>query len=1201
MARKVGFPVENNFINGLVTEATGLNFPESASTETYNCVFDRIGEVRRRLGFDFEPNHVFISETNIEPDLSAPEPFSTNSVIYEFVWESVDGDANLNFVVLQTGHVLSFYILDSAGNLSANKFTQTIDLRGFATSSDTDLQSNYCSFAAGNGLLFVAHPFCESFSIEYTGIGDTTETDTFVTTEINIEIRDLKGVDDGLDVMETPVDLTPEHLYNLRNQGWDVDGKFDKVGRFRNFNGVNPANNMIWWMAKEADDESYDKFDPILCNSIAFGNRHAPRGHYILSAFYTDRGAISAEEKPNGYSGLPIESSGKYRPTTIAFFAGRVFYAGVNTGDYGDRIYFSRIIEEDKHFGQCYQDNDPTSEVASDLLPSDGGIIRILGIGGVINLVTVGNSLIVFAANGIWAIQGSEGIGFTANDYSVRKISSIKTKSKISFIDAEGIPIWWTDEGIFVLESNEVGQIQIRSLSDETIKTFFEDEIPDDAKNQVRGALHKTDKIIYWTWRNAVANNRLEEHLHDRVLVFDTISNAFYPWKIDAIDDGETDYRLAGVINISGQTKSVQEAIVVTNDDIDYLLMEGDVNLHRIALEGDEDPGQLQLSGDADSGIDTVIETDGDIVIANNAVDVLSLIPHTVKYLTYDTVNQSITWSEVINTDYEDWPITLASSSGDTVIFDDQGSYPPILDRVNPGLFAYGLITDRGEIAKYDSTTGITDSIITIDLFGINKAGYGSATEWGWEIIPEQLVGILNFEGSVPSSSKDQDSIGITSLTTGLMLADMIPPPDQGTTDSQIRKVYGYTWGKIATDQYRIVVFEDLWDTIEERLILYVSAYDFLTGNDTLQLVTQVKVPESGQEFTQTGTNYPIPAFCSAMASTVAGEEHIFYVNYTFSDDEERLSKFDTTAGTLTTIYSHEPENNTERMFFFYPTANYIIIGQESGKLRRINISTGLTDGIIVDTGSGTFVNDYDRDGSVTVEEQQNLGARHWNFGISTAESVGLITTDWVGTTITNKNFNDPIDDPDNVTYSLVFNKNPNDWGEFTLCLYDDVNDIGPRGGIWDGATSTVFITSWFYSCRSLGAEDDSLWRDAKTVCLESEKTCNSYESYFETGYLVHGDAIRKFQTNYVQVYSRRIEGSSCFMYGMWDHSANRSSNRWSKAQQCYRDRANFDYTTTRLKVRGHGKAVHLRFESDECNPFHIIGWSIYETQNELP
>ena len=54
MARSIGTTVENNFVNGLITEATGLNFPENACTDTLNCIFYDNGKVSRRKNVRFE-------------------------------------------------------------------------------------------------------------------------------------------------------------------------------------------------------------------------------------------------------------------------------------------------------------------------------------------------------------------------------------------------------------------------------------------------------------------------------------------------------------------------------------------------------------------------------------------------------------------------------------------------------------------------------------------------------------------------------------------------------------------------------------------------------------------------------------------------------------------------------------------------------------------------------------------------------------------------------------------------------------------------------------------------------------------------------------------------------------------------------------------------------------------------------------------
>ena len=63
MARGSGTVVENNFVNGLITEATGMNFPENACISASNVVFKETGEVTRRLGYDYESAYQLNSKT----------------------------------------------------------------------------------------------------------------------------------------------------------------------------------------------------------------------------------------------------------------------------------------------------------------------------------------------------------------------------------------------------------------------------------------------------------------------------------------------------------------------------------------------------------------------------------------------------------------------------------------------------------------------------------------------------------------------------------------------------------------------------------------------------------------------------------------------------------------------------------------------------------------------------------------------------------------------------------------------------------------------------------------------------------------------------------------------------------------------------------------------------------------------------------
>jgi hypothetical protein len=105
------------------------------------------------------------------------------------------------------------------------------------------------------------------------------------------------------------------------------------------------------------------------------------------------------------------------------------------------------------------------------------------------------------------------------------------------------------------------------------------------------------------------------------------------------------------------------------------------------------------------------------------------------------------------------------------------------------------------------------------------------------------------------------------------------------------------------------------------------------------------------------------------------------------------------------------------------------------------------------------------------------------------------------------------------------------------------------------------------------------------------------YESYFVSGYKIRGDAIRKFQTNYMAFYTDLsvYPNGSCYVSALWDYA-----DRYSNNQQIYPARAGQQTVgSTRKQIRGTGVAVQLRFESDDDNPFHVIGWSELSTGNQ--
>lgn len=511
MPRQAGVSIENNFTGGLKTEFSGLNFPENSCTETFNCVFDRVGRVTRRYGFDFEPGAVF---TTID---------RTNSAVRDYLWKNVAGDGNTNLLVIQIGSILHFYDASAPtaiNPLSSGVLVATVDLTPFKPAGGINPGTDECQFADGNGYLFVVHPHLNSFYISYDA-----STKLFTSTAITISIRDFKGTDDGLADATRPTSLTNAHLYNLLNQGWR-NANPDDVTTWHTAESNYPNNTDVWWSYKNASDV----FSPSTTfNNVNLGNTPAAKGHYILNAFNQDRSTVS------GVSGFAVVSTGYTRPSTVAFFQGRAFYSGVNYSGQNSKLYFSQIIEKPTQFGNCYQNSDPTNEALFDLLPSDGGVIDIQGAGTIIKLFPIRGALLVFAYNGIWVISGSTGLGFTAIDYSVSKLSTVRSISASSFIDVLGYPVWWNAEGIYTISVNTAqGGLSVDSMTNLQIAGFYED-IPLDSKRYARGYFNPVEYSIQWVYRGDAANSLGEKYEFDNVLVLNTLTKAFYPWTVSGL------------------------------------------------------------------------------------------------------------------------------------------------------------------------------------------------------------------------------------------------------------------------------------------------------------------------------------------------------------------------------------------------------------------------------------------------------------------------------------------------------------------------------------------------------------------------------------------------------------------------------------------------------------------------------------------
>lgn len=553
---KAAVLVENSFVNGLVTEATGLNFPEKAVTETYDCEFDVDGSVYRRTAIDLEPNY-----TTKTIDRTA-------SAIKTYLWQNVAGDGNVTVTVVQVGDTLHFYETVGTGIFSTGEQVTTVTLTPVSGAPIPDtVEAQFCD---GNGYLIVTHPYCEPMRIAYD-----IDAHTATPTNITIKIRDFEGAvadPNAVDTRPTSTlaGLNVSHAYNLYNQGWNTTN----LTAWDTAQTTMPSNADVMWRFKDSSD-NFDASTASIAR-ITSGNTPAPKGHFVLTLSNQDRNTAA------GLTGVASTTTGFQRPSTCAFFAGRVFYAGINYVGFNSNIYFTQIIERVDQYGNAYQVNDPTAEDLFDLLPSDGGVISIPEAGTIIKMFTIPGGLCVFAANGVWFITGSTGLGFTASDYAQLKIADINTISDTSFVNVGGFPAWWNSEGIYIMQGGQ-SLPNVKSMTYDTVKTFY-DGIPVVSKRYARGFFDKTDGHIRWLYKSEAASQLDELYEYDRVLNFNIRTNAFYPWTISP-----SDVKVHAILSSELVTRPIDVNLVTENDLVDLIVDSGGNQVITFSASGSSD------------------------------------------------------------------------------------------------------------------------------------------------------------------------------------------------------------------------------------------------------------------------------------------------------------------------------------------------------------------------------------------------------------------------------------------------------------------------------------------------------------------------------------------------------------------------------------------------------------------------------------
>lgn len=581
----------NNFVKGLITEAGEMTFPEGASTDELNCDIRRDGSRRRRMGVKIEDENV------LGPSITSGVNLFNQSKIASFTWSNVGGDPNKEYLVVQVGTRLYFYN-KSQPPYSAQQFAGSVNLDAFSFYTGQDGNAHKLSFTSLRGFLIVTHPkTATAWVIEEDSVNNFTASYT------NFRYRDFKfqtPVGSIPDLYEPSVTTVPTatRVYDTLNSGWASKNNGRNTTSLQYYkaqkSNVYPPLTHPWFAGKN----STDQFDVTEWEKVDGGNSLSGNGHFILNFFRQNRDFAVLNTGANETSYLPdVNLNASWR--CCEAFSGRVFYAGLDTADYTGTILFSKVVESKGDLGECFQQNDPTSEYFSDLLATDGGQINIPEANKIQRLYAYQNSLFVFAENGVWQITGVDGV-FRADSFSVNRVSRIGILSPESFVAADGTPFWWSRYGIHTLTTDPVsGQGTEQNISLPTIQGFW-DNIDADAREKVIGKFDPINKRIYWGYPND--GEEIENKINN-FLILDVALSAFIPWKIED-EDSNTSF-IVGFEFYSGFGSEDLELNVVTGSggtDEVVTSAGADVISTQINYHNTGDPNIVLLIRDGASG-----------------------------------------------------------------------------------------------------------------------------------------------------------------------------------------------------------------------------------------------------------------------------------------------------------------------------------------------------------------------------------------------------------------------------------------------------------------------------------------------------------------------------------------------------------------------------------------------------------------------
>lgn len=370
------------------------------------------------------------------------------------------------------------------------------------------------------------------------------------------------------------------HTWTYKESGgdeeytWSINGDYSVVD-----NGVTPT-------AGQAEIINANTLE-IAVSSVA--------GNWASWVSTSQDGQIDGGETITKSDGVALSVG----PSAVSFFAGRVWYAGIEAGEWADTIFFSKTAIKPNGYGKCHQVNDPTDWNFNQIRPDDGGTLVIPNLGQVKRLVPLRQGLLVFSDQGVWEIGGGNRGFFTADGYSVRKITEAECSSPFSPIRIDNGAIFTGPKGIFRIGPNQfTGLLEGESISESLIQTLW-NSIPTANQNVVQTCYDDALKRVYFLFGDSGDNT----NQYANALVLDLRVGAYYKYVFNtsSTDGVLTAFTItdsdstASNKKIKWQCQTTATAITTCDlDQSDYLDFDGSESPLPYVITGWDNLGDFQ-------------------------------------------------------------------------------------------------------------------------------------------------------------------------------------------------------------------------------------------------------------------------------------------------------------------------------------------------------------------------------------------------------------------------------------------------------------------------------------------------------------------------------------------------------------------------------------------------------------------------------